>query len=255
MTNPSSARLAVVTAAAEDMYQNSPQTLRPDTDDRVTFYGLTVTHHITAVDQLLDFGTQRVYYGFVAIGPNNETVVAIRGTERAIEWAKDAEGAKRPHPVAGQVHMGFWDIYQSMRLLPPDTTDEQPLVAGVAALLAKGAPVTVCGHSLGGPLATYAAFDLATLAAFKVAGRLFASPRPGDAAFSAAASATVPDHIAYAYAPDLVPKVPFGFGYTPLANLVTLPRDQAIRDNPGSNHHAMNYAWLLNPAAAPAGPI
>lgn len=255
MTNAADARFAIVAAAAEDMYQSAPQSLRPDADARVASAGLKISSYITAVDQLLDFGAQRVYYGFVAADSVGGTVVVIRGTERPIEWAKDAEGAKRPHPVAGEVHMGFWDIYQSMRLLPPAGSDEQPLAAGIEAVVASGAPLLVCGHSLGSPLATYAAFDLATLRMFKVAARLFASPRPGDAAFSAAASAALPDHASYAYEPDIVPKVPFGFGYSPLANLIELPRNPAIRDNPGSNHHAVNYAWLLDPAAVPGGPI
>ena len=250
----SDAKLAIATAVAEDMYQNAPQTLRPDADPRLVAMGLTITHHVTAVDQLLDFGTQRVSYGFVATAPAGDTVVAIRGTERAIEWAKDAEGAKRPHPVAGEVHMGFWDIYQSMRLLPADA-DEQPLSAGIEAALAKGARVVVCGHSLGGPLATYAAYDLATLKAFSVAARLFASPRPGDAAFCDATSSALPDHVSYAYEPDVVPRVPFGFGYSHLANHALLAKNPAIPDGLSSCHHALNYAWLLDPSSVPGGPV
>ncbi|HUP06834.1 MAG TPA: hypothetical protein VMU47_06775 [Caldimonas sp.] len=242
------ARYAVLAWAAEDTFERDPTDLSPGADPRLGALGYTLLAHITAVDQLASFGRQRVFYGFLAAN-DAECALVFRGTERAIEWAKDAEAALVAHPITGHVHAGFWNIYDSARLLTAAGTEE-PLAAGVLEV-AAGRHITVAGHSLGAPLATYAAYDLASMHPEQVAARLLASPRPGDTAFSGAASAAIRDLAGYAYEKDLVPKVPFGGGYAPLSNLVEIPANPAIPDNPGSWHHAQNYAWLLDPDSVP----
>jgi hypothetical protein len=254
-SNPADARFAILSMIAEDQFQQNPVLLQPPDDPRLEAMGLVVKGHVTAVDLLLDLGRQPVNYGFLAEDATGAYILAIRGTMRALEWAKDLEGmpiapAQVAHPFAGRVHEGFWTIFSSMRFLTTDGIG-QPLAAGLSAVV-DDAPITFTGHSLGGPLATYAAYDLSTLDGGKVSLRVVESPRPGDATFSAAVSAAVPDHAAYEYEPDLVTKLPFGFGYAPLANLIELPKNPAVCDTPFCNHHAWVIAWLLNPAMADA---
>lgn len=245
------ARYAILAASAEDMFGRHPDTLSPPADPRLAAAGYTVLAYVTAVDQLFSFGRERVNYGYLGVG-NDECVLVFRGTERAIEWAKDAEGAKVSHPITGEVHSGFWNIYDSARLLSSGV--EKNLIASVMEIVNKDRLIVI-GHSLGAPLATYAAYDSSVMHPEQIVARLFASPRPGDATFTAAASLAIRDHQSYAYEPDVVPKVPFGFGYTPLTNLTVIPKNTRVSDTPGSNHHAINYAWLIDPDSVPTGPI
>lgn len=235
---------------AEDTFSQHPTVLQPPPDPRLATMGYTVLGHVTAVDQVFDLAAQRVCYGML-LRSMGARVLAFRGTEKALEWAKDAEGAQLEHPSAGRVHAGFWNIYESARFLTPDGR-EQPLIAGVLDATPSGS-ITWTGHSLGAPLATYGAYDCALMRPGQVSARLLASPRPGDGVFSAAASAAVKDHVSYAYAPDEVPKVPFGFGYAPLANFEVIPSNPRVRGGGkdwAANHHAWVYTWLLDPATA-----
>lgn len=249
--DPADARYAVLALIAEQSYSANQGLLAPLAHPRLTAMGYVVLAHITAVDQIMSFGSSRVNYGYLASG-NGGCVAVFRGTERALEWAEDADATEMAHPITGLVHAGFWGIYETARLLTPDGV-EQPLVPGILEAV-HGSHVTLCGHSLGSPLATYTAYDLSVMHADQVAARLFASPRPGDTAFSGAASKAIVDHVSYAYELDLVPKVPFGWGYAALSNRMQIPENSAIPDNPASWHHCQNYAWLLDPSSVP-GPV
>jgi triacylglycerol lipase len=249
------ARYAVLALIAEDMFGLHPELVQPPADPRLAIMGYTLVGHVTAVDQVFSFGRARVCYGFCAVA-GDHSVLVFRGTERAIEWAKDAEGVQVAHPIAGKVHAGFWNIYDSARLVMASGV-EQPLIAATLEGV-RGSALTIAGHSLGGPLATYAAYDVASMHPEQVAARLFASPRPGDLVFSDAASIAIKDHVGYVYEPDAVPKVPFGFNYAPLTNLIEIPKSPRVRgggSDLGANHHAWIYAWLIDPSTAEAALI
>src|SRR6185437_10642993 len=104
--------------------------------------------------------------------------------------------------------------------------------------------LTVVGHSLGAALASYTAFDAAyALGKQRCAARLFASPRPGDASFASEFAGRLSDCVSYAYAMDIVPMVPVGFGYCALepfvAKLSGATAAARIRITPLCNHHAL----------------
>jgi hypothetical protein len=252
MSNPGDARLALLALAAEAMYTD-PDVLEPPADPYLAASGWQLRRYIAAADTVLGAAAPHVYYGFVAERTDaaGQYAVVVRGTERFVEWVIDAEFTLVKHPRAGEVEDGFWGVYTSMALV--GSTSSMPLVNDLAEFATAGSQVTVVGHSLGAALATYLAFDLAThFPRAKVSARIFASPRPGDEAFTQAVDAAIPDCRAYAYDRDLVPKVPFSFGYAHLGSLVALPADPAIRDTPLANHHAANYAWLIDhPTGAP----
>lgn len=256
MTQQQDAALALLALAAENMYEAMPLALQPTPDPLVAANGWTTRGYLTAVDQVLRFDLSRVYYGFLAERAPGEFAVAVRGTERAVEWFLDSLFALIRHPIVGRCEDGFWRVYSSMHFRSLAGL-ESPLITGLLDAIGAGGTVTVVGHSLGSALGSFLAFDLAKPSGGpRVASRLFASPRPGDSVFAQAVAAAVPDSVAYVYAPDLVPLCPPAeFGYASLQSSIVLPKNAAIKDNPLSNHHVQNYAWLLNPAAVPGGPV
>jgi triacylglycerol lipase len=248
LTNPADALLASLALAAEDMFTD-PAVLTPAASPRLTAAGWTVRGYLTAVDAVMSRNPSSapVYYGYVADDGAGNWLVAVRGTQRMVEWLEDLEGwhsafSHDPvlHPAAGQVHAGFWEIYASMK----------PDAAGIAALCAGAKHVTVIGHSLGAALSTFLAVDLAPHFPGKLSARHFASPRTGNKEWTQYADTQVTDCVVYANANDLVPKVPFGFGYASLGSLVELPPPNILHDNPLCNHHAGVYSWILDRTTA-----
>lgn len=259
MSRAADARLAMLAFAAEDMFDAANPGNCPPAHPLLADLGWTLKGYLTAVDAITGVGV-RAYYGFLAqlkTDPSQAPTFAIvvRGTESAIEWIKDAEFAQTPHPVAGAVETGFWSIYETMRYRTLDGA-VQPLLPGLLAAMGYG-QVTVLGHSLGAPIAQYLQLDLNAIPNTGIysSGRFFASPRPGDQEFASHASAALTDYVVYAYAEDLVPKVPLGFGYSELANLITLPKSADVEPrDPAAWHHATTYAYLLDDSVLPSIP-
>jgi triacylglycerol lipase len=191
----------------------------------------------------LNLDPHLTFYGWLLRKGAWHTVV-LRGTQSFAEWAIDATVLPRTaHPIQGEVESGFWSLYQTLGLRLAGGT-ELPLVSGVAAQVAAG-PLTVTGHSLGAALATYLTLELAALIR-TVRGRFIASPHPGNGDFAAGFAARVRDYAAFAYADDVVPRVPLALGYQPLDNLVTLPPNPRVKHTVACQHHAGVYAWLLD---------
>ena len=91
-------------------------------------------------------------------------VIAIRGTEGILEWLNDFEFDQVPCPFlvgAGQVIDAHTAVYQSLKT---GTTPDSPTVVNALSTLVfprAVSSVAVCGHSLGGALATLLALDVA----------------------------------------------------------------------------------------------
>jgi hypothetical protein len=234
--------LAFLALYAEDAFSMAPG--NPVPDPRL-FPKWTVLGTLTAVDAPIrigkyKLGAREVFYGWLLRSQGGQRVLAIRGTAGCAEWLIDGLFAPRAaHPIAGKVESGFWSVYASMRI------DGKPLTS-----VAKD-PITVVGHSLGAALATYASLELAQ-AGVKVRGVFVASPHPGDAVFSKAFGAAVPDHLMYANEADRVPRVPFWFGYSDVPNVATLSAVRAgikITGGLPGQHHILSYVALMNRAA------
>src|SRR5262249_2029408 len=69
--------------------------------------------------------------------------------------------------------------------------------------------VTICGHSLGGALATLLALDVAVNGIFFATAYTYASPRVGDPQFVRTYNHAVPDTTRIANRLDAVPNLPF----------------------------------------------
>ena len=113
-------------------------------------------------------------------------VLSFRGSVDSEDYASDAKAARTTYMGCGSVdacglHRGFYDVYKALA----------PALIQAVHLAIPGAqrattPIVVTGHSLGGALATIAAYELA-VAGYLVRGvYTFGSPRVGNAAFAAA---------------------------------------------------------------------
>ena len=139
-------------------------------------------------------------------------MIAIRGTEGIHEWLQDAQFLLVPCPFlvgAGLTEDGFTAVYRSFTTNPAPGS---PTVVKALGGLRWRKPVktlTICGHSLGGALATLLAIDVAANTEFTdPMVYSYASPRTGDGTFAAAYNHVVKRTCRIANRLDLVPKLP-----------------------------------------------
>jgi hypothetical protein len=254
---------------AEDMYVEGK--LLPKAEPRIAAAGWDIVGHLTANDVLIPAPSdarqrlsidrsQRVFYGFLAKSQADPTVfvVAVRGTDGLVEWLIDAEFLLVPHPrhAGTQVEQGFFGIYQTMSLTDPaGVITNSSAAAGIAAMVGAGT-VTITGHSLGSALATYLTQDVAAQLGARATACLFASPRTGDAAWTALFDATVGSYQLYNYILDLVTHVP-SLGYATLSKATVLQPSTAqahIRLDVLCDHHVLCYCAMINFAETMAAP-
>ena len=159
-------------------------------------------------------GNIQVSIGLIlqAVG-SGDVVIAIRGTEGILEWIADAEFLLKNCPFlagAGQTEDGFTDMYSS---LCTGSAANSPSVVNSLSTLPFPQPassLTICGHSLGGALATLLALDVAANTTFKTPTVFtYASPRTGDPTFAGKYNQVVPNTFRIVNRTDLVPRLPF----------------------------------------------
>ncbi len=187
-----------------------------------------------------------------------DVVVAIRGTEGILEWIHDAEFLLVPCPfLAGSGHTedGFTAMYNSLRT---DITPGSPSVSQALATLPFAPPVTsltICGHSLGGALATLLALDVAANTVFsQPTAYTYASPRTGDSAFASTYNQVVKNSFRIANRIDLVPKLPFPPFYehvlTPSdlnpVRFFPLPIKILVKSDLACEHALNTYLYLMS---------
>jgi hypothetical protein len=204
-----------------------------------------------------------VSFGFLALSPTNELVTSIRGTATIMEWIHDGAFLMVPSPISGLTGFtedGFTAIYRSLRTDKP--AGSTSAVAAIKSHLTAGAAktVTVCGHSLGGALATLLVVDVALNTPCKSPlGYTYASPRTGDQLFARAYNASVPASYRIANRQDLVPQLPpiLPLPYEHVNTLYELnPPFGKIKQNVGCMHHLTTYIWLMEQlAGAGADPL
>jgi pimeloyl-ACP methyl ester carboxylesterase len=226
--------------------------------------------------QMTDFAgpvRSRVFYGFIAAGGDPRTaVVALRGTVGAAEWWDDLHWDLVPFtqvPDGGQVAQGFLDIYRTYGTMTPGQPQQaapasatfaadvaRAAADGLGAGLDPGLPTVVCGHSLGGALATLLVADLAANTALKPQAWTFASPRVGDAAFAGryGGLSTVSWRI-YNLA-DIVPYVPIDAAgsYQPVTAGYPINSLGKAKWSLRCAHALSTYLHVLAPATVPLNP-
>jgi hypothetical protein len=192
------------------------------------------------------------------VNQTGDVVIAIRGTEGILEWVHDAEFDLVPCPFlagAGHTEDGFTAMYESLR------TGAQPASPTVVNSLATLAfphavtSVTICGHSLGGALATLLALDVAANTVFAVpAVYTYGSPRTGDSLFASTFDQVVSNSYRIANRLDIVPALPPPIDYEHVLNpyelnpirLTPLPPKLLVKSTLACEHSLVTYLYLLS---------
>ena len=192
------------------------------------------------------------------VNQSGDVVIAIRGTEDILEWIHDAEFDQVPCPFlagAGHTEDGFTAMYESLRTgAEPDS----PTVVNALAKLAFPHPVntvTICGHSLGGALATLLALDVAANTVFtEPAVYSYGSPRTGDSLFAGTFDQVVSNSYRIANRLDIVPALPPPLDYEHVLNpdelipirLTPLPPKILVKSTVACEHSLATYLYLLS---------
>jgi hypothetical protein len=225
--------------------------------------GYAVVTTIYANDLATDMNPSRandeVSIGLICqLDQTGDAVIAIRGTEGILEWIHDAEFDLVPCPFlagAGHTEDGFTAMYESLR------TEAEPGSPTVVAALAKlpfprpVSSVTICGHSLGGALATLLALDVAANTVFSHPSVYsYGSPRTGDSLFASTYNQVVTDSYRIANRLDIVPALPPPVGYEHVLNpyelnpirLVPFPPKILVKSTLTCEHSLATYLYLLS---------
>jgi hypothetical protein len=276
--------------AAYTMFENdNPNPLRPAPDGIPDGYELGAWIHMS--DFFLDIEEPK-FYGIVAhkVDDPDVRVIAIRGTEGAIEWVDDAAAILVPFhqvPSAGRVAFGFDKIYKTLKVVkytPPPAPGalvaaaepapftgsfadqlEQLAISreverGIVAPLVAGAarplrPTVVTGHSLGAALQTLFVMENASKGRFDISTACtFASPRVGNMEFAHLYNKLAIDSWRIVNTIDLVPKLPFYipifFDYTHVDVGYPFSSCEFTKNNPVCWHSMHTYLHWLDPAHA-----
>ncbi len=257
-------------SAAAQQYTSDPSQLNP-----ATVAGMPAGYTLVRTIQMSDFfGSQetRAFYGFVAVGGDPKTaVVAIRGTATTTEWWDDFHWDLVPFTQVqngGKVATGFSDIYSTFGTMTPGQAQGSAASATFAADVARAAadglaadldpalPIVVCGHSLGGALATLLVADLTANTPLKPQAWTFASPKVGDAIFAAryGGLSTVSWRIYNQV--DVVPYFPVDFSdnYQPVTTGYAINSLGKAKWSIGCAHALNTYMHVLSPATVPLDP-
>jgi len=196
-------------------------------------------------------------FGFVAQNPNGDSFLVFRGTETDADAAQDARTDQTPYsfvPSCGNVHIGFFGIYNAMR---PQILSAVNALAGVERFF-------FAGHSLGSGLSTLAVPDIVTNSRLKPSATLrmyhynLASPRVGDPMFAYVANfvTNVPTY-RVVNTEDIVPDLPPPEIGSYLYKHVGTPIDYTAQyGSVVANHdHWNSYNYALNNPTQPEGSL
>ena len=189
-------------------------------------------------------------------------VVSIRGTDGIWEWIHDADFASLPCPFlngAGKTDDGFTTLYKSLRMgTDPSSTCLVDAINALQSHRPVGA-LTICGHSLGGALATLLALDVASNTSFTNPETFtYASPRTGDPLFVSTYNQVVPNTSRIAHRVDIVPTLPTPpmYGHvntlTELNSITLVPPKLLVKPDILCAHHLTTYLFLLSQSAGGA---
>jgi len=193
-----------------------------------------------------------VTFGFLGISAAKELVAAIRGTDTILEWLHDASYLMVPCPITGAhgfTEDGFTAVYRSLRIGQANGTPAAR--DSIKSYLDSGAAtsVTICGHSLGGALATMLAFDVGlNTSCHAPTAYTYASPRTGDHTFAGSYNAAISSSYRVVNRQDLVPKLPpiLPLPYEHVNTQYELiPPPNQINPSIPCMHHLTTYLWLM----------
>jgi hypothetical protein len=256
--------------AAYEQFVSNPGEVNPPAIKNMPA-GYTLVRTIQMTDFFGPVQT-RAFYGFVAVGGDPRTaVVALRGTASNTEWWDDLHWDLVPFAQVdrgGKVADGFYGIYNTFGTMTPGQQQSTPapgafaaqvahaVAGGFAADLDPGLPTVICGHSLGGALATLLVADVTANTPLKPQAWTFASPQVGDAIFAAryGGLSTVSWRIYNQV--DVVPYFPVDAfdNYQPVTTGYAINSLGKAHWSLGCAHALNTYLHVLSPATVPLDP-
>jgi len=134
----------------------------------------------------------------------NDIYVVFRGTSSFRDFLTDTNVVKVPFVNGSKVHKGFAEAFRSVSHDIFVTTNK--LVKPLGGW--DKVNIHVCGHSLGGALATLCALVFANSYKAQVCAYTIGSPRVGDQKFKTEFNILVKEHYRIVHDKDVVPRVP-----------------------------------------------
>jgi len=197
-----------------------------------------------------------VTFGFLAMSDANELVAAIRGTDSILEWLHDASYLMVQSPISGghgYTEDGFTAVYRSLRIGQANgTPGVKDSIKGYLDV-GNAASVTICGHSLGGALATLLTLDVGLNTSCRTpVSYTYASPRTGEHLFASSYNAAIASSYRIANRQDLVPKLPpiLPLPYEHVNTEFELnPLPNQINSSIPCMHHLTTYLFLMGQQA------
>eukprot|EP00930_Biecheleria_cincta_P071351 TRINITY_DN58860_c0_g1_i1.p1 TRINITY_DN58860_c0_g1~~TRINITY_DN58860_c0_g1_i1.p1 ORF type:complete len:1129 (+),score=210.06 TRINITY_DN58860_c0_g1_i1:48-3389(+) len=136
--------------------------------------------------------------------------LAFRGTDTAYNWLTNFSADLVPSELGtcrGHIHQGFQTAYFGIREQMLEKLNGDLAACGLDSL-ARHVTVRITGHSLGGALATLAAYDLTSKFSCELHVVTWGCPRIGDAEFAASCRETLPRMVRFVTKMDPVPRLP-----------------------------------------------
>lgn len=235
--------------AAYTMYGDDKTNLRPAPANLPKGYEIAL--YLNAIDHFVDENV-RVFYGFIARSTDAtapvEYVIAIRGTEKLIEWLIDAEFFPTdftPVPGSGHVEDGFFSVYKTLSALTPDG-QPQDWHAFVKNTI-DGQRLVCAGHSLGSSLANMLALDVAVNdGATDLTLYALAPPKTGNTDFLNLFTQRVPYSYQICNEPDIVPKLPPLYKQLKTSEEVDSKHFSNLKHSIACYHELVTYLYVLN---------
>lgn len=187
-------------------------------------------------------------YGFIAES-GNLLIVALRCTMTTLEAFHDISFLSVPNPIGnsrGWVEAGFSAIYGSLTAGKEITLADR---LHKLSLSGKYSRIRICGHSLGGALATLAAYDIANRChKVTVSCYTYGSPRVGGKVFALYYNALVPLTFRIVVKGDPVQYVPILPAYYHVDQRYELDAGKKVLDKLDllCYHHISTYIYLLD---------
>ncbi|WP_225442681.1 lipase family protein [Paenibacillus lycopersici] len=181
--------LAAVCSQTYVQYDNGGLFLTPD------------TYSLVGPFSAASYAGDEELFGFV-LESERGVILAFRGTISPTDWITDMmaqQTAFKPLGKGCMTHRGFTEVYMSAR----------DAIFKLLNQTAKGKPLFVTGHSLGGALATLASADIAVnRPPASLITYTFGAPRVGDPGFARSYNAAVPVTYRVQNEFDVVPHLP-----------------------------------------------
>lgn len=211
----------------------------------LTDLGLTMRFPIVGKDF---FFTETIPFGFLAEDAQGNLLVALRGTDNALEGVRDLEVllVDAPSNLHGQMPVGPKEVYQTLKKQGDSFALSNRLISESWGKPVNGSvpTLTIAGHSLGGVLAAALAGSLGGVNLVTLG-----SPTPGDGSFSASVFSRCLSCARLVDSGDPIP----GF-YEPKPPFHHIGTAIIVGESPSEDpfeHHAIdNYVSLLSETSA-----